>query len=178
MLGDGFWTKLWWLMGWNMFLIHSLKLTAKALKIGHVPKFNQSSKHLFFRGKLAVKLRGSIFFMGLVNPQSYEKSGGFKQIRITFLKTKQHPYNPCMVYLPTFGLIFIVNVGKYTSPMDAMEHVFPASNLQHGIFRHFLGVSNPSLMDTLRMKIQRGRYLPGTPLDPGRLVHYLEVQDT
>ena len=30
------------------------------------------------------------------------------------------PYNPCMVYLPTFGWFFMVNVGKYTSPMDPM----------------------------------------------------------
>ena len=26
-----------------------------------------------------------------------------------------------MVYLPTFGLFFMVNVGKYASPMDPME---------------------------------------------------------
>ncbi len=25
-----------------------------------------------------------------------------------------------LVYLPTFGLIFVVNVGKHTSPMDPM----------------------------------------------------------
>ena len=31
-----------------------------------------------------------------------------------------HPYHPCMVYLPYIWLISMVNVGKYTSPMDAM----------------------------------------------------------
>ena len=35
--------------------------------------------------------------------------------------TLQHAaYNPCMVHLPTSGFIFMVNVGKHTSPMDAM----------------------------------------------------------
>ena len=32
-----------------------------------------------------------------------------------------YPYHPCMVYLYTYiWLIFIANVGKYTSPMDAI----------------------------------------------------------
>ena len=35
--------------------------------------------------------------------------------------TLQHAaYNPCMVHLPTSGFIFMVNVGKHTSLMDAM----------------------------------------------------------
>ena len=36
------------------------------------------------------------------------------------------PYHPCIVYLPPFGsiwLIFMVNVGRYTSPMDSMCEV-------------------------------------------------------
>ncbi len=30
------------------------------------------------------------------------------------------PYHPCMAYLHTFSWFFVVNVGKYTSHMDAM----------------------------------------------------------
>ena len=35
----------------------------------------------------------------------------------THLKNYHIPYDPCRVYLPAFGW-FMVNVGKYTSPMD------------------------------------------------------------
>ena len=39
----------------------------------------------------------------------------------TLLITSRAP--PCMVHLPRFRLIFWVNVGKYTSPMDPMGGV-------------------------------------------------------
>ena len=134
---------------------------------------------IFFSGANSLLNFGGVSFLWdwwTPNPMKNREALSKSESRFS-KQNNTHTIHVWYIYLH-LGWFFIVNVGKYTSPMDAMEHVFPASNLQHGIFRHFFGVSNPSLMDTLRMKIQRGRYLPGTPLDPGRLVHYLEVQDT
>ena len=34
-----------------------------------------------------------------------------------------NPWDPCMVYLPTFTMNLCQNVGKYTSPMDGMGNL-------------------------------------------------------
>jgi len=56
---------------------------------------------------------GGFVFPALCGPATI----GFRSV---YLGVGYIPYHPCLVYLPTFRLIFMVNVGKYTSPMDDM----------------------------------------------------------
>ena len=42
-----------------------------------------------------------------------------------------------MVYLPTFGWIFMVNLGKYTSPMDGFSDIHPGKS-KAGTAKHWV----------------------------------------
>ena len=53
------------------------------------------------------------------------------------------PGAPCMEYLPTFGLNFMVNLGKYSSPMDGirvkmiLDNTSPIETFQRKLMKHF-----------------------------------------
>ena len=55
----------------------------------------------------------------LVKLDHFPKDGGWIKIN-EYLKPPPIPYHPCMIDLPTFSWILMVNLGRYTSPMDAM----------------------------------------------------------
>ena len=66
-----------------------------------------SLRHFFLRNKMQ-------------SDRNWSKSSKL-YIYILLGLSKIIPYNPCRVYLLTFSFFFkIVNVGNYTSPMDAM----------------------------------------------------------
>ena len=44
----------------------------------------------------------------------------FAENHVLLYQDHWDPYHSYMVYLPTFWLMFMVNVGRYTSHMDAM----------------------------------------------------------
>ena len=55
---------------------------------------------------------------------------------------KLFPYHPLgLVYIPTFWLIFIGNVGKYTSPMDGMRLAYGFITIKKCLFYYVFTIA-------------------------------------